>query len=244
MSDVRAARYRSQVRRQEAVGLWIDLLRQLLHALPSALPPSVALPPPSLRSYPLHPCSCKCRSKPAAICRGLIRGAIRHWFDAAVCKDGVWRTGGPPKQVTDNRKIAKTGWPRRQALRQLRFDGHRWRYAPQPCFRTAVSVSHLRRSLSSLHRPIGPMDSSARLSHCAGCHCQGLVCGSRQRVLRRRLRATGPQGICAMRWISLPLQPPGSPEQRRTSGPLPCTSKTKSTKSRRFRRGIRVPLRW
>jgi hypothetical protein len=39
-----------------------------------------------------------------------------------------------------------------------------------------MSVSHLARSLSSPHRPIVPMKPSARLYHCAGCHCQVFLC--------------------------------------------------------------------
>lgn len=46
----------------------------------------------------------------------------------------------------------------------------------KPCIRTTHKVSHIMGIKSSTHRPLVPMESSARLYHCAKCHAQVMIC--------------------------------------------------------------------
>ena len=50
------------------------------------------------------------------------------------------------------------------------------RATPSPCVRTAEAVWHPSFCFSSSHRQGMPMNPSARLFHCARCHCQVILC--------------------------------------------------------------------
>ena len=82
----------------------------------------------------------------------------------------------PRDGMTSHRKTSMKGLPRRQAQRQPRFDGQTLTLCPKPCFRTARLSSHQDGAKSSPHRPCMPMNPSARLYHCARCHCQVIIC--------------------------------------------------------------------